>query len=164
MNNQTRCFYIRLEPYIKDWIIKRNGVNGIIDFKRGSMERDFIMLNAAKLPKGKDPDTPDDECVAVKFHWYRGKNPVVYNYFSDSNKEELKAMLKRRFDWQLMMDILKPSNHGCQISELVWNWMQQNNIELNDRNFNAIIKRFQRRRNYYGIKISVRQKKSKKKG
>ena len=65
---------------------------------------------------------------------------------------------------KLMQDLLAPSNHGRQLSEIVEDWMEKNGIECDEKNYNTVIKRFQRRREHYGLKFLKKQKKSKKNG
>ena len=163
MEKNVTCFYIYLEPYLRQWLINQNGGNEPLDFKKGSIEREFIIQNTKRKGKDEKPDLPQKELTAVVIHNTRGRNNYTYNRFPQRAKEELKAMLKRRFDWKMMMDILSVKNHGKLLSEMIYEWMENNGIEQDERNYNAIVKRFQRRRVFYGLKFNVKNRKTKKK-
>ena len=164
MKRELSCFYVKLEPYLRQWIIHESGGSEPVDFPRGSIERDLIVTGVTLKPKDESPDVLKDGLTAFYIHNQRGHNPTSYIHMPRRIKEELKRLIKKRFDMKLMQDLLAPSNHGRQLSEIVEDWMEKNGIECDEKNYNTVIKRFQRRREHYGLKFLKKQKKSKKNG
>lgn len=55
------CLYIKLEPYIKQWLIYECGGTIPVLFPRNSAERGILELFLEELPENTLPDLPKDE-------------------------------------------------------------------------------------------------------
>ena len=55
------CLYIKLEPYIKQWLIYECGGTIPVLFPRNSVERGILELFLEELPENTLPDLPKDE-------------------------------------------------------------------------------------------------------
>ncbi len=158
------CLYIKLEPYIKQWLIYECGGTIPVLFPRNSTERGILELFLEELPENTLPDLPKDENdLAILIPCFKHKKPEKYNYLPHTAKIALIKCIKNRFDVQLWLDLHRFGYIGKQQQDLIYAWMQKKGIEPDERNWNSIAKRYQRKRTYYLSNLRAKRAKSEKK-
>lgn len=146
-----------VEPYLKQWFVHEQGGDYPVNLMRGSVESDMLRL----FLENKNADSPpviDDRTLAINIPSYKKKDPRTYNFLPPMAKVALHKCIKNRFDVQMWQDLHHFSNLGIQIDDLIYAWMEKHGIELTETNWNAIAKRYQRKRKAY---LSYNSKKSK---
>lgn len=138
-----------VEPYLKQWFINEHGGNDPVNLVRGSAESNILKLFLKKRPDDVLPESPLPDALAIFAPSFKKQDPRTYNYLPHSAKVALHQCIKNRFDVQMWHDLHRFGNVGKQNDELVYAWMEAHGIELSERNWNAIVKRYQRKRNIY---------------
>ena len=146
-----------VEPYLKQWFVHEQGGDYPVNLMRGSVESDMLRLFLENKNADSSP-VIDDRTLAINIPSYKKKDPRTYNYLPPMAKVALHKCIKNRFDVQMWQDLHHFSNLGIQIDDLIYAWMEKHGIELTETNWNAIAKRYQRKRKAY---LSYNSKKSK---
>lgn len=141
--------YLKLEPYIRQWLINKNGGNVPLVFDKKSVENHILEIFLMKLPKGQKPDLPGDDKVAVELPYFKNKDIRVYNHLTKEAKGTLRACIKKRFIIELWNDLNSFGYIGRRKEDIIWAWMAMNGIENTETNFLAISKIYQRKRKLY---------------
>ena len=144
------CIYLNnVEPYLKQWFIHEHGGEYPVSLVRGSAESNILKLFLTKRPADVLPELDNPDALAIYAPSFKKQDPRVYNYLPHSAKIALHQCIKNRFDVQMWHDLHQFGNVGKQNDELVYAWMDAHGIEQTERNWNAIVKRYQRKRNVY---------------
>ena len=146
-----------VEPYLKQWFVHEQGGDYPVNLMRGSVESDMLRLFLENKNADSSP-VIDDRTLAINIPSYKKKDPRTYNFLPPMAKVALHKCIKNRFDVQMWQDLHHFSNLGIQIDDLIYAWMEKHGIELTETNWNAIAKRYQRKRKAY---LSYNSKKSK---
>lgn len=146
---ETYCVYLELEGYLRDWVIDENGGDSPILFPKLSVENRILQTYLRKTPWNALPDMPGDNTVAIAIPNFRHTDPTTYNYLPKPQKHILKNCIRNRFLINLWMDLHQFGYIGKRRDHLIIEWMQKHGIEVDDKNFNTVIKIYQRMRNAY---------------
>ena len=142
--------YIPLEEYLAQWFINDQGGENPVRLTRGSVEAKILEVYLMKRPEDTDPDIDTIGKVAIAIPEFRNRPPEYYNHLPKFAISSLQNVIRQRFDISLWKDL---NGFGNIIrnrqDELIYAWMEKNGIELNEKNWNAIAKRYQRQRNVY---------------
>lgn len=137
-----------VEPYLKQWFIHEQGGEYPVNLSRGSVESNMLFLFLANK-KAEESPVIDERTLAINIPSYKKKDPRTYNHLPPMAKVALHKCIKNRFDVQMWNDLHQFSNLGMQIDDLIYAWMEKHGIELTETNWNAIAKRYQRKRKAY---------------
>lgn len=137
-----------MPEYLREWVIFKFGKEPI-SFPRGSVENDLIELGLTKLPENKSPDVDTEGKVSFEIPSFRYKKPGVYNYFPTSAKASLVRCLHSQFEVALFTELMKFKHIGSKKQDIIMTWMEANGITCSDRNFNSVVKIYQRKRKAY---------------
>ena len=140
--------YLRLQPWLKQWLVNEQGEEPV-KFLRNSTENDILQIYLKAMPKDATPDKPDKDTVAIVLPQFKKKDTRVYNYLDRHGKALLRNCIRSRMILAMWNDLSQFGNIGKQTQDLIWAWMETNGIELNETNFCALQKIYQRRRNAY---------------
>lgn len=142
--------YIPLEDYLAQWFIHEQGGSVPVKLTRGSVESKILEVYLIKRPENINPDLGGEGFVPVIIPEFRNRPPEIYNYLPKYAVISFTNIIRSRFDIKLWKDL---NSFGNVIrnrqDELIYAWMESNGIEINEKNWNAIAKRFQRQRNIY---------------
>ena len=142
--------YIPLEDYLSQWFINEQGGESPVRLTRGSVESKILEVYLMKRPDDLVPDLDTEGKVAVIIPEFRNRPPEYYNHLPKFAITSLQNVIRSRFDISLWKDL---NGFGNIIrnrqDELIYAWMEKHGIELNEKNWNAIAKRYQRQRNVY---------------
>ncbi len=150
--------YLRLSDYLAQWFVDDQGGNRPVKLKRGSMESDILEMFLQPPPEGYVPDLPAEGSLAIELPNFRHKDTRYCFYLPDKAREALTDCIRTRFDIDMWNSLHRFSNILRRQDHLIYAFMERHNIEINDANFCAIQKRYQRKRDIY--KRAIRRKKS----
>lgn len=152
------CVYLQnVEPYLKQWFIHEHGGEYPVSLVRGSVESNILML-FLENKKADHIEAIDEKTLAIYIPSYKRCDPRNRNFLPERAKVALHKCIKNRFDVQMWQDLHQFNNLGLQIDDIIYAWMEKHGIEPTETNWNAIAKRYQRKRKAY---LSYNSKKSK---
>ena len=146
-----------VEPYLKQWFVNEHGGEYPVNLVRGSVESDMLRLFLINK-KAESLPVIDEQTLAINIPSYKKKDPRTYNFLPPMAKVALHKCIKNRFDVQMWQDLHHFSNLGIQIDDLIYAWMENHGIELTETNWNAIAKRYQRKRKAYFDNLTKKSK------
>ena len=154
--------YVKFEPYLAQWLINDNGGTTPIEFRKYSIENRILRSFLTPLPPNAVPNLPSKNSVAVKIPEYPGGDPGRVNYLPVAAMKMLHDAIRERFLIELWTSLHQFGHIGKRRQDLVVAWMEVHGIEVNDTNFNTILKIYQRQHKSYTTKIRRAKKSSKK--
>ena len=143
--------YIHLDEYLAQWFINEQGGKVPVELTRGSIESNILEQFLISQPKNATVQTEADNDNAVKILLpsFRHKDTRYFNYLPKSGVSLLVNCIRNRFDIDLWNSLHKFSSLLCRQDELICAFMESHGIEINDKNWAAIAKRYQRKRKLY---------------
>lgn len=157
------CIYIPLEPYLSDWFINLHGGNYPVRLMRGCAESDVLAKALMRQPEGEPIPKPEEGDVAIVIPQFRHRDPVYFNYLPKHGKLALLQVIRHNFDFDMWNDLHRFGYIGSRHDHLIYNFMETRGIALTEANWNAIAKRYQRKRDIYLANLRSAKAKRKKK-
>ena len=143
------CIYIELDNYLAQWFINEQGGQSPVSLIRGSVESKILEVYLNKQPDDCKPETSSEYTVGIYIPTFRHRPAEIYNYLPKHAKAALVSSIRNRFDIALWNDLHHFGRIGRRQDELIYAWMEKHGIEINESNWNAIAKRYQRQRDIY---------------
>ena len=138
--------YIHLDDYLAQWFIHDQGGKYPVHLKRGSVESNiletFLDKQPDNVPQQTEANNPDAVKVAIPD--FKSRDITTYNYLPKYAEELLVAVIRNRFDVELWTSLHKFSSLLKRQDELIFAFMQRHGIVVNEKNWNAIAKIYQR--------------------
>lgn len=153
---------IPCEQYLKQWFVNVCGGEEPVHLRKGSPEShllEFILLPKAAVCEAPEPS---ELSLNICIPTFRYKDPQSFNAISKKGAAAFLKLLRKRFDLQLWQDYASLKNVGIPKDDIVMNWMENNGIEINDRNFESVKKRLRRIEERLKAKIRVKNFRKKK--
>lgn len=151
--------YIPLDEYLAQWFINNQGGQVPVTLTRGSVESKILEVFLTKRPECMLPDISTQGKVPVIIPEFRNRPPQTYNHLPCHAMNQLRSCIRQRFDIALWKDL---SDFGNIIrnrqDDLIYAWMEKNGIEMSEKNWNAIAKRYQRQRKIYSDRNRSKKK------
>lgn len=142
--------YVPLEDYLAQWFINDQGGETPVHLTRGSVESKILEIFLTRRPVDINPDLGGEGKVAVVIPEFRNRTPEIYNHLPRHAMNQLQSCIRHRFDIALWKDLNCFGNIiRNRQDELIYAWMEKHGIEATEKNWNAIVKRYQRQRNIY---------------
>lgn len=163
LNMSQICLYITLEDYLAQWFVNEQGGEVPVHLTRGSVESKILEVYLAHRPVGVMPEFEGGGKLAIAIPSFRNRPPEVFNYLPKRALSALLNAIRNRFDIQLWNDLHHFGRIGKRQDELIYAWMEKHGIEINETNWNAIAKRYQRQRNAYLMRDRAKNRYSRKK-
>ena len=148
----TYTIFLSLEPYLAQWLAHQCGGFHPITLKRGSAECDILQLHLQLQPKDRDyiPQVkPLPGQVEIVLPFFKHKDIRSYNFLPTKGQRALHECIRNRFLVALWKDIQTIGNITKRTDKTIEQWMIENGIEPDDRNWNTIAKILQRKRAVY---------------
>lgn len=155
------CIYVPLEDYLSQWFIHEQGGENPVRLTRGSIESALLEQFLQKPPKDYFPEMGGEGKLAIVIPCFRYKSPETFFYLPPKAQDALVACIRNRFDICMWTTLHKFSSIFQRQDHLIYAFMEKHGIEMTEKNWNAIAKRYQRKRDYY--LMNERRKKMKKK-
>lgn len=148
----TYTIFLRLEPYLAQWLRHECGGDDPIRLRRGSAEADILYLHLQPQPRRPDyrPQLrPAEGEVEIALPWFKYKDIRTYNYLPPRAATLLRECIRTRFRVNFWHDIFTVSHLRGRIDLHLEAWMDSHGIEVDDRNYNTLQKIHQRKRAVY---------------
>ena len=133
--------YIHLDDYLAQWFINDQGGKYPVELKRGSVEsiilESFLAKQPEDIPQQTEANNPDAVKIAIPF--FKSKDVNYFNYLPKRAEDLLVTSIINRQD------------------ELIYAFMESHGIEINEKNWCTIAKRYQRKRTVYRINERVKK-------
>lgn len=136
-------FNIQLPPYLRQWLIFSMGGSIPVKFPKGSPFNAMIRLFLRNKKESERYDSTDEGAVSIFIPKFPGKDPQCFNYFPLKARAALCDMIRDAFDAQLYAEFIAFKNIGRRKKDIIEIWMEENGIEVDDRNTSAVAKRLQ---------------------
>lgn len=143
------CVYVPMEAYLAQWYRHECGGTDPVVPPRGSIEGIHLEVFLQRLPNGEQPHMCREGEVAVALPYSKVKDPRVYNHLSRPAINAFVQIVRNRFDLALWNALNRFGYIGRRQADLIYAWMEANGIENTETNWNAIAKRYQRKRKMY---------------
>ena len=157
--------YIHLDDYLAQWFINDQGGKYPVELKRGSVEsiilESFLAKQPEDIPQQTEANNPDAVKIAIPF--FKSKDVNYFNYLPKRAEDLLVATIRNRFDVELWTTLHKFTSIINRQDELIYAFMESHGIEINEKNWCTIAKRYQRQRTVYRINEKVKKFRSNKK-
>ena len=154
-------FSLVLPQWLAQWYLNRCGGSWPVKLPKGSLESIIVQQFSRPKSQGVAPDLTTPGALMIAFPENKAKPANVYNYLPPAAKVMLEKVISNIFDLCLFNDIVAPLFPEMLKKDLIYLWMEENNIEITESNWNAIDKRFSRLRKK--LLAEKRSKKSRKK-
>lgn len=152
--------YLELEDYLAQWFINDMGGANPVRIKRGSMEWTMLELFLTTPPNDYEPQKGGEGFVCIDLPNFRSKDTRYHFYLPPKAAEAIKALIRGRFDICMWNTLHQFHNIFQRQDHLIEAFMEKHGIAINDKNWNSVAKRYQRKRDIY--KRVMRRKKNKK--
>ena len=136
-------FYIDLPPYLRQWLIFSMGGVTPVKFPKGSPFNALIRLFMRNKKESESWESASQDSVAIYIPKFPGKDPNYYNYMPLKARSALRELIRDAFDAQLYSEFVAFKNIGRRKNDIMVAWMEENGIEIDDRNTSAVAKRLQ---------------------
>lgn len=154
------CLYIPLEDYLAYWFVNEQGGNRPVRLMRGSIESALLEQFLQTPPQDYVPELGGEGKLAIVIPSFRHKPPERFFYLPPKATDAVVTCIRQRFDICMWQSLHRFSSVFQRQDNLIYAFMEKHNIAMSEKNWNAIAKRYQRKRDYY--LMNERRKKMKK--
>ena len=155
------CLYIPLEDYLADWFVNEQGGNRPVRLMRGSIESGLLETFLQTPPEDYVPEVEEEGKLAIIIPSFRHKPPERFFYLPPMAVDAVVTCIRRRFDVCMWQTLHRFSSVFQRQDKLIYAFMEKHGIDPTEKNWNAIAKRYQRKRDIYK-RIERRRKSSQK--
>lgn len=144
--------FITLEPYLSQWLLPECGGEYPIRFKKNSAESRILELYLTTQPRSAEyvPQIfPEQGQTIIALPNFKRKDTRNNNYLPQRGISALHDCIRNRFNVQLWKDLYTIGNLTKRTDITITNWMIEQGIEDDDRNYNTIAKILQRNKAVY---------------
>ena len=143
--------YLHLDDYLAQWFINEHGGVSPVELIRGSIEWNILEQFLISPPHNAvvTTEAENQDAVKIVLPSFRNKDTRFFNYLPKSAQYLLANCIRNRFDIDLWNSIHKFDSVMQRQDQLILAYMESHGIEINDKNWAAIAKRYQRKRKLY---------------
>lgn len=141
--------YLEIEDYLAQWFINDQGGNNPVRLIRGSMEWGLLEQFLQTPPADYVPQVGGEGFVCIELPNFRSKDTRNNYYLPPKATELLKACIRNRFDIAMWNALHRFTALFQRQDNLIYAFMEANCIDMTEKNWNAIAKRYQRKRDIY---------------
>ena len=144
--------FITLEPYLAQWLKHEFGGVSPIPIRRASAEADILRLNLRTQPRHngyKRQLKPGPNQVEILLPKFKLKDTRDNNYLTAHGEKCLHECIRTRFRVAIWKDLYTVGATLTRTKESVEHWMVAHGIEVDDKNWNTLVKMLQRCRANY---------------
>lgn len=144
----VQVLHLDIEDYLAQWLIHDQGGENPIKLKRGSVEK--LILEQFLQPLSDSPEeTASNGGVDIIIPNLPFRTAPQGYFLPPKATAALVRCIRNRFDVVLWDALHRVSPYFQRQDELIYAFMEKHGIELTEQNWNAIAKRYQRKRTYY---------------
>lgn len=152
--------YLPLPPYLRDFFTHEMGGGSPVHLKKGCMEAIYLETFLTPPPSGYIPDLPGADTLAIELPNFRSLDTRSAYYLPSQARLGLADMILNRFDLAMWTELHRFANLFKRQDRLIYAFMEKYGIEPTATNWDAVAKRYRRKRDIY--LRGVRAAKSKK--
>ncbi len=160
--------YLRLAPYLAQWYIYRcaehaflngnatfpngfvsDGINTPVKPIKNSPESKALQRALSINFAGRPDPIPEGANLCLIIPSYEDKDPRTYNYLGQHGRNHLVKVIRQGFEETLWTELHDARPYLGGMDDLIFQWMETNHIEINETNWCAISKCYQRMRDAY---------------
>lgn len=141
--------YLSISEYLRQWFVHEQGGQTPVRLNRGSIESALLRQFLRKAPDDYIPERAADGDLAIVIPSFPEKDPRTYYYLPPKAHDALVSCIRTRFDLEMWKELYRFCNFFKRQDELIYAFMEKHGIEPTEQNFNAIAKRYQRKREAY---------------
>lgn len=141
--------YFKLDDYLAQWYLNDNGGASPVKLGKGSVESKFLESFLIRRPAQAAPEPAGESNVAIEIPFFRFKPPQTYNYLSKKSRAAFITLIRDRFDVDLWTAVSGIETTGEMKKVVIEAWMESRGIEVSDKNWNAVDKRYMRMKERY---------------
>jgi hypothetical protein len=138
-------FYLRLEPYLKQWL--QHALGNPVQFPAKSNENAIIRRFLTKRPEGSEPQTAQDDLTAIVIPDSKAKPPQYYNWVGPSAARAITECIEDLFRRNLWTELDALDGHPCGVNKLIVAWCEMHGI--NEDHSEAVRQKYYRMRKAY---------------
>jgi len=138
--------YLEIEDYLAQWFINDQGGNNPVRLIRGCMEWGLLEQFLQTPPEDYVPQVGGEGFVCIELPNFRSKDTRNNYYLPPKATETLKACIRNRFDIDMWNALHRFDALFQRQDNLIYAFMEKHGIEQTEKNWNAIAKRYQRKR------------------
>lgn len=139
-------FSLVLPPWLAQWYVHRCGGRSPVRLPKGSVESTIVQSFSRRKSERDAPDFPMPGDLLIEIPDNRAKPAEIYSFVPDSVKFMLQKAIRAQFDLCMFEDIVRPLFPGVMKKDLIYSWMEENGIEIDETNWCAVDKRYSRLR------------------
>lgn len=129
---------------------------GAVRFPRCSPENELLELYIRRVPK--DTVLPEENGnLTIEVPFFKNKQPGQWREVTERTRKMLAHSLQVRFKVKLWKDLYKIERLNAPITDVIYEWMDQNGITENDKNWETIRQIFYRQRNRFSRKTGAEE-------
>jgi hypothetical protein len=151
--------YVNIDPYLAQWFIHECGGETPVKLIRGSIEYIWLETFLRCTPKDEKPRLANENTLTILLPNFRSKDTRYYNYLSEDAEKIFVSIIRNRFDICMWNELHRFGNLVTRLDGIIYSFMDYHGIEHTETNWNAISKRYQRKRNIYLTNLKKNQKK-----
>lgn len=151
------CVYIHMDRYLRQWFINERGSDPVV-LQKGSVESSILKLFLRRIHEGETPVVKSPDTVSVVIPSFKLRDPAIHNYLPPRAERLFCSFVRKRFDMELLQDLIEFPVEGEDLQDLIYAWMESHGMEIDEINFMAVKKRFDRKRQLYKMAERQRQR------
>lgn len=141
-------YYLDLPGFLREWFVHDMGGKIPVELPRNSLEHQFFETYLSAPPKEYKPVINRD-WLAIKLPSFKTKDTRSCYYLAPKSERALVSIIYNRFDIEMWKHVHKFSAVFKHTKKLIEAFMENHGIEVSDTNYQAVLKRYQRKRDYY---------------
>lgn len=141
-------FYLRLEPYLRQWLV--HSLGDPVVFPAQSNENVVIRRFLRKRPEDIRPELAADGLTAICIPDSKAKPPQYYNYLGKKAKAAVKETIEDLFRTNLWNEISDLTRRNCGLNKTIAAWCEMHGI---DDDYSETV-----RQKYYRMRDSYNKK------
>lgn len=141
--------YIQLDDYLAQWFIHEQGGSVPVRLMRGSVESSILEQFLQTPPADYQPPMDDDSKLAIIIPHFKHKDPAFFHFLPEKAMDMLVGCIRNRFDIDMWTAVHKFQTLMGRKDQAIYAYMENHGIETTETNWNAVAKRYQRKRDLY---------------
>ncbi len=147
---------IQVPEYLADWCRHEWPAQALkedkaVRFPRCSPENELLELYIRRVAKGKE--LPEEEGnLTIEVPYFKNKPPTQWREVNERTRKMLIHALQVRFKVKLWKDLYRIEKLNAPITDVIYEWMEQNGIQEDAKNWETIRQIYYRQRQRFSKK------------